>query len=242
MKTYILEGNISVKAALMAQRREVIEILIDEKKKDKDTAFIIRQAEKRQVPVLRMKREQIDEMCQGKTHGGLIALVKERSYQTLQDCLTENPFLAIIEGIEDPYNFGYICRSLYAAGCSGLIVSERNWSSEADVVTKASAGASEYLNIVPVADMADICAELKKHHIQLFCAMRKNAIEYIEANYQGPVCIAFGGEKRGLSSKILQASDQNIYIDYGCDFKNALNGASAVSILAFEVLRQRKIK
>lgn len=240
MKTYILEGNISVKAALLAARREVYEIIVDQKKKDKDTAFILRTAESKQIPIKRLERAQIDEMCEGKTHGGMVAIVGEREYQTLEESIKEVPFLAIVEGIEDPYNFGYICRSLYAAGCHGLIVPIRNWSSEADVVTKSSAGASEYLNIIPVADMAEICSQLKERNIKLYCAMREDAIEYVNAKYNQPICIAFGGEKRGLSAKILKASDQNIYIGYGNEFRNALNGASAVSVIAFEALRQRK--
>ncbi len=240
MKTTILEGNISVKAALMAEKREVYEILVDKKKKDKDTAFILRQADNRQIPIRKLEREAIDELCQGKTHGGIAAIVGEREYQTLSECIQPLSFLAIVEGVEDPYNFGYICRSLYAAGCHGMIVAQRNWSSEAGVVTKSSAGASEYLNIIPAENMQDICEELKKHDIKLFCAMREDAIEYVNANFNQSMCIAFGGEKRGLSSKILRYSDQNIYIAYGNDFKNALNGSSAVSVIAFEALRQRK--
>ena len=112
MKTTILEGNISVKAALMAEKREVYEILVDKKKKDKDTAFILRQADNRQIPIRKLEREAIDELCQGKTHGGMAAIVGEREYQTLSECIQPLSFLAIVEGVEDPYNFGYICRSL----------------------------------------------------------------------------------------------------------------------------------
>ena len=72
--------------------------------------------------------------------------------------------------------------------------------------------------------------------------MRKDAISYTQANYAQGFVLAFGGEKRGLSKQLLALSDQNIYIPYANDFKNALNGASAAGILAFEAFRQRSKK
>lgn len=237
MEKHLLEGNISVKAALLAKRRTVYEILVDENKKDKDTNFILKQAELNHVTVTKVKRETIHQLASGTTHGGMIAYVSDRTYQTIEDI--ENPFYAIVEGIEDPFNFGYICRSLYAAGCDGLIVPERNFSIAASTVTKSSAGASEYLNIIQCSDIPSLILSLKKKGIKLYCAMRKDAVLYTQADYTKGCILALGGEKRGLSKQILKLSDQNIYIGYANDFKNALNGASAASILAFEVVRQR---
>lgn len=237
MEKYLVEGNISVKACILANRRDVYEVIVDEKKKDKDTYFILKQAELKNIPVIKTTREKIDELALGLTHGGLIAYVGERQYQTIEDI--ENPFYAIIEGIEDPFNFGYICRSLYAAGCHGLIVPTRNYSSAVTTVTKSSAGASEYINIIPSDDIPSIVTHLQSKGIQLYCAMRNDAIVYTKADYTKGCMIALGGEKRGLSKQILSLSNQNIYIEYANDFRNALNGASATSIVAFEVLRQR---
>lgn len=238
MEKFLVEGNISVKACILANRRDVYEVIVDEKKaKEKDTYFILKKAEERNIPVIKTTREQIDEIAQGKTHGGLIAYVGEREYQSIEDI--ENPFYAIIEGIEDPFNFGYICRSLYAAGCHGLIVPTRNYSSAVTTVTKSSAGASEYINIIPSDDIPSIVKDLQDKGIKLYCAMRSDAIVYTKADFTKGCIIALGGEKRGLSKQILSLSDQNIYIEYANDFRNALNGASATSIVAFEVLRQR---
>lgn len=237
MEKYLVEGNISVKACLLANRREVFEIYVDKKKKDKDTYYILKQAELRNVPVIQKTREEIETLAEGKTHGGMIAFVGERTYQQIEDI--ENPFYAVIEGIEDPFNFGYICRSLYAAGCHGLIVPTRNYSTAVTTVTKSSAGASEYINIIPSDDIASLIASLQNKGIKLYCAMRNDAIVYTKADYRKGCILALGGEKRGLSKQILELSDQNIFIEYANDFRNALNGASATSIIAFEVLRQR---
>lgn len=239
----ILEGNISVKAALLAKTRHVYEIMVDETKNDKDTRFILAKAYEANVDVKKVNREVIDEIAMGKTHGGLIAKVSERTYQTLDEILSiQNPFLAIVEGIEDPFNFGYLCRILYAAGCDGLLVSSRNWSSAAKVVTKSSAGASEYLPIIPIEDFDSALNQLHEKQIKIYCAMRDHAIEYYDADFKSAICIAIGGEMRGLSKTVLAHSDQNIYIPYPNDFKNALNAAGAASAIAFECVRQRRVK
>lgn len=237
MEKYLVEGNISVKAALLAKRRCVYDIYVDKSKKDRDTHYILSQAALNQIPIHRITREEIELLAQGKTHGGMIGFVGERSYQQIENI--ENPFYAIAEGIEDPFNFGYICRSLYAAGCNGLIVPERNYSSAVTTVTKSSAGASEYINLICTNDIPSLVINLQKQGILLYCAMRQDAIIYTQANYNKGFILAFGGEKRGLSKQLLSLSNQNIYIPYATDFKNALNGASAASILAFEALRQR---
>lgn len=239
----ILEGNISVKAALLAKTRKVYEIMVDETKNDKDTRFILAKAYEANVEVKKVNREVIDEIAMGKTHGGLIAKVSERTYQTLDEILSiKNPFLSIVEGVEDPFNFGYLCRILYAAGCDGLLVSSRNWSSAAKVVTKSSAGASEYLPIIPIEDFEEALNKLHEKQIKIYCAMRENAIEYYDADFKSSVCIAIGGEMRGLSKAVLAHSDQNIYIPYPNDFRNALNAAGAASAIAFECVRQRRLK
>lgn len=237
----ILEGNISVKAALLANRREIMEIIVDESKSDKDTRFILARAKERNIPIKMCHREAIDEIAQGKTHGGLVGVVGVRKVQLLDELLEkENLFLAIVEGIEDPFNFGYIARTLYAAGCDGILVPKRNWSSAAKTVTKSSAGASEYLNIIEVDDFDVTLNVLKKHGVKLYCAMREDAIDCYEADYKGSICLGIGGEMRGLSKSILAHSDQNIFIPYQNDFRNALNAAAATAVLAFECLRQRK--
>lgn len=237
---YILEGNISVKAAILAARREITKILVDEHKHDKDTNFILRQAQDRGITIKRTTRDSIDEYCSGKTHGGLIAFCGERNYQKLTDYHAQEPlFLALIEGVEDPFNFGYVLRSLYAAGCQGVIIPPRNWTSAAGVVTKSSAGASEYIDLIIADDMEKTLSILKERNISLVCAMRsKDAVNVYDYPFPHKVCIAIGGELRGLSKIVQNHSDQNIYIPYANDFRNAMTAASSTAILAFEYLRQ----
>ncbi len=71
-------------------------------------------------------------------------------------------------------------------------------------------------------------------------AMRKDAIEYFEADFNQPLVLAIGGEMRGLSQTVLTLSDQNVYVPYANDFRNALNASSAVAAISFEIVRQRR--
>ncbi len=240
---HILEGSISVKAAILGGNRSVYELIVDHKKKDKDTSFIKHQAAARNIPVTLTNRETIDALCEGSTHGGIAAWVGERQYQPLEQLIeSKTPFLVLLEGIEDPYNFAYALRSLCASGCNGIIVGERNWTTAASTIAKASAGASEYIPIHVSKDVAHTIQQLKEQKIKLLCCMREDAVAYYEQDLTQGICIAIGGELRGLSKSVLELSDQNIYIPYGSTFRNALTASSATAVVAFETARQRAVK
>ena len=236
----ILEGSLSVKAALLAGRREIACVMIDRTKHDKDTAFIIRTAEKYGIPIRRMERTEIDALAEGRTHGGVLAEAGNRVYQEVGELPDkENLFVVLAEGVEDPFNLGYIMRTLYSAGCDGLLLKKRDWSFAEKTILRASAGASEYINTVLCDDPVQTVETLKQTGMHVYAAMRKDAVVYTEPDYTGRVMIMLGGEMRGLSSSLLALADQNIYIPYANDFRNALNAAGAAAVLSFEVLRQR---
>lgn len=243
MENYIVEGNISVKAVLLAERRTIYNIIVDSKKRDKDTSYILRMAKEKQIPIENKTREEIDTIAQGKTHGGLIAICGERDYQNIADIVgKEQVFLALIEGVEDPFNFGYVLRTLYAAGCDGVIIPPRNWTTAADVVTKSSAGASEYMDLFVANDMEEILKLMKDNEITFVCGQRSDAISLYSYEYPNKVCIAIGGELRGLSKLVLSYSDQNLFIPYRSDFRNAMTAAASTAIFAFEYVRQKQGK
>ncbi len=241
MEEILLEGTISVKAALEAGRRRVFEILTDRRKPDRNRNYILKKAKEMGVQITVLSSEQISALAGGTSHGGFLARVGEREYQSAEELFSHPlPFLALLEGIEDPYNFGGALRSLYAAGVTGVLVPERNWCSAAGVVTKASAGASEFLPIATVTDWDKALTEAKEKGIRILCAERKNALSLYESDLTGPVMLVFGGEMRGISAKIMAHSDQNIFLPYGSDFRNALSANSAAAVFAFEAYRQRK--
>ena len=238
-----LEGRISVKAAMLAGNRTVRQIYVRDDLNDRDTSFILRRAEERGILIERLSETQINDMAQGKTHGGILADAGERTFQELAACLDhECPFVVMLEGVEDPFNLGYVIRSLYSAGCTGLILRNRDWSWSENTIVRSSAGAYEYMNVILSDDMAETVRILKQHGLYAYAAMRRDAISYFEAQFDRPILLCIGGEMRGLSSAVLKECDQNIYIPYANDFRAALNAAGASAALGFEVMRQRSTR
>ncbi len=235
-----LEGSLSVKAAMLANRRDVEEVILDASHHDKDTHFIEQKAKELGIRVTKKTSEEIQAIAMGKTHGGVLAYAGPRRYQQLEDALVETPYLIVLEGVEDPYNLGYVMRTVYTSGCTGLILRNRDWSKAESTILKSSAGASEYLNVICSDDIPSLIRTCKEKGIQTYAAMRKDAIAYWDGCYTGPTLIAIGGEMRGLSSKVLKEIDTNIYIPYSNDFRAALNAAGASAAISFEVFRQRQ--
>ena len=236
----ILEGNVSVKAAILAGNRTIEKLIVSDDNHNKDTAWIIHRAKERNIPVETCPREKIDALTSGRTHGGLIAQTGPRMFQKEEECLKGNDtFVVVLEGIEDPFNLGYIARSLYSAGCTGILIRERNWESSEPVIVKASAGAWEYINVVSSCDLPSSITYFRNNGVFAYGAMRNDSSAYTHGNYRQPVLIAIGGEMRGLSRGVRDTLQQNIHIPYANDFRMALNASGAASVLGFEVFRQR---
>jgi 23S rRNA (guanosine2251-2'-O)-methyltransferase len=148
-------------------------------------------------------------------------------------------FYVYLEGIEDPYNFGYAIRSLYAAGVSGIILPPRNWMSAAGVVARASAGASESLPIFE-AEGEDAVKLFREVGYSILCAGIRDSVSVFDEEFPYPVLLVVGGEKRGISRALLDSADRIVRIDYGRDFSGSLSAASAATVLAFEIYRQNR--
>lgn len=233
----IFEGSISCKAILEAKKRKCYTLYVDKKKRSKDFAYIIALAKQMNVKVKLCQRDEIDALATKKTHGGILLEADIKEMNTLQKKITGCMFY--IDGVEDPYNLGSIIRTLYASGTSALILPYRDWSMSDDIILKASAGAYDKLDIYYVASDEELLSYVRNYSIPLYCAYRNHAKSLYDIDFPQSVCIALGGALRGLSSKIVNASEQNIVIEYGREFRNALDSASAAAVVAFEVHRQK---
>ena len=242
----IFEGMTSIRAVLdnikegKENARKIEKILIDIKKEhSKEIGYLKKMAELYSFDIEFTDEKTINNYTIGSSHGGFIAICKEKTYPFItKEIIKENGFYVMIEGIEDPYNFGYALRSIYASGADGVILSERNWLSAAGVVCRSSAGASERIDIF-IANNHFI-NDFKEKNYKIVCADIKNSISVYEADLKKPILLIVGGEKRGISANILEKADQIIRIDYGRKFDAALSAASAATILAFEIYRKNK--
>ena len=241
----LLEGALSVAAALEAKQRDIHEILIDrEKRYDQRFARLERQARDQGVSVAHVSREHIEGLCSGKSHGGLAAHVGERRFARLTDLLPQRgaAFIAMLDGVEDPHNFGFALRALYAAGVDGVVLPPRNWLHASAIVGRASAGASERLRLAVVDSAAHAADRLRASGLRVAATGRTRAgVDIYQADLTQPLFLLIGGEKRGITRSFLAAADIALEIPYGRGFAASLGTVSAASIIGFEVLRQRRM-
>ena len=240
------EGAISVLTVLKAESRKVEKVWLEDMSKvktDKKIALIKRICDERGIPFLSCDRAFIEENTVGETHGGLIALVGDRKYSRLEDLFKkEKGFICLIDGIEDPYNFAYSVRSLWAAGVDGIVLSKRNWMSATGVCIRGSAGATELVDCAIFEDKDYLISLARENGYKIVCADEKTDTLYTDPVLERPIFLIVGGEKRGISATFLEAADTVVKIDYGRDFPMSLTAASAASVLAFEVKRQNNTK
>ncbi len=248
--SFVFEGMTSIRSILKGRdiginSRKINKILYDKaraSKISKELQYLRAVSGKYGYIVEESDNESLNKLTLGSSHGGIIAIAEDRALPCLSRdiMLPENGFFAMIQGIEDPYNFGYSLRSLYAMGCSGIILPPRNWMSAAGVVARSSAGASELFEIyrsepeVAMDVFKDqgytvVCADEKTDKILGRCALKT------------PLLLIVGGEKRGISRAVIDKADMLVKIDYGREFRASLSAASAATMFAYEIARQNNI-
>ena len=248
MNKTILGGFISVKSVIESKSRPIYKIYLEKSRYESVMRSELRLAEQRQYAALLecgaecdfISAEQFNSLMSNSNAGGIAAEVGERIFTPFEDVLNiNNGYIAILDGIEDPFNFAYALRSLYAAGVDAVIVPERNFFTASDTVIRSSAGASELIKACCVPDLADACRKLKENGYYIVStAKNKSSKDLYRAKLKKPLCLVFGGEKRGISSEILEFSDMCLKIKYPRDCHYSLPACSAISIIAFECAKK----
>ena len=243
------EGMTSIRAVIKAidqgvSDRKIERILFDGeklKKIAKEIGYFRAVSEKYGFQLVKSSDEEIGKFTVGNSHGGIIALCSARSIPLLSaKDIKKNGFYAMLQGIEDPYNFGYVIRSLYACGCDGIILGERNWMSAAGVVCRSSAGASELLPMYSLSDI-DTVNLFKSLSYKVVCADLRTDNVLGHTALPSSLLLVVGGEKRGISADIISMADILIKIPYAREFGASLSAASAATMFAFEIMRQRGV-
>lgn len=235
-----IHGAIAVESVLAAASREVSAVYVSRDRYDGVAARIQQLARSRGVPVERVPAAFIAERAAGDGHGGIIAQVGPRRLVELADLMGRAAAVNVmLDGVEDPFNFGQAVRSLYAAGIDGLVVRPRNWLSAAATVIRASAGATEFMPTA-AAEAEQAIAAVAERGIPVAVAMAGGARPMDEVDLAGPLLLIIGGEKRGVARALQQAADARVAIPYGRDFPHSLGAAGAAAVLAFEIARQRR--
>lgn len=248
VESNLFEGMVSIRAVINAtdnniSDRRICRVIVSEsksKKRARELSYIKARSYDLGYSIETVTDDEFESMTVGNTHGGLLCECSPRTIPELTaEDIKPDGFYVMIEGIEDPYNFGYAIRSLYAAGADGIILTPRNWMSAAGVVCRASAGASETIPMF-MCDPNETAELFKSRNYSVICSDIKNSVSAYETELKYPIFLIVGGEKRGIGSELLSVCDKIVRLDYKSDFDMALSAASAASILAFEIMRQNR--
>lgn len=242
----VMEGMTSIRAVLSTATENncrILEILYDgakADKKEKELRWLSHRAEEFGFSMTKADAQTLNDLCIGNSHGGIIARTLPRPIPefTVDTKIRTDGFYVMIEGIEDPYNFGYAIRSMYACGVDGIVLPHRNWMTAAGVVARASAGASELIDLYSTEN-GDAAADIfHAKGYTVVCAAEDTDITLQRSAIRYPVFLVIGGERRGISASLRSKCDLAVRIDYGRNFGASLSAASAATVLAYEISKQ----
>lgn len=210
---------------------------------DGSTNTIKREARRQDTIINYVTKERLDQLSTTGRHQGVIASAAAYSYATVEEILDaarekgEDPFLILLDNIEDPHNLGAIIRTANLAGAHGVIIPKRRAAGLTAVVARASAGAVNYTPVAKVTNLTAVMKELKKQGIWFVCADMDGESMY-SLNLTGPIGLVIGNEGDGVSRLVREECDFTASIPMKGNI-DSLNASVAAGVLAYEIVRQR---
>ncbi len=227
-------------------KKEIIREIYISKNRASKLQHIIELAQKQGIPVKIVNEEYIEKKVQG-VHQGIIAKVRKKKTVSIEESLREaqakgeEPFFIILDLIEDPQNFGSILRVAEAAGVHGVIYQEKRGVGQVPSVWKSSAGAIWHVNLIETNNIKYAIRELKDNGVKIIGAEASAEKSIWQTELSCPLALIFGSEGKGIRLTVRELCDEVIYIPLKGKI-NSLNVSAAVSVVAFEVLRQRNFR
>lgn len=203
----------------------------------KDKGVVIKEADRRKL----------DTMCDGLNHQGIVARVTPFKYCEVNDILEDakrkeqQPFIVILDEIEDPHNLGSIIRTAELCGVHGIIIPKRRNVGVTSTVYKCSAGAIEHMKIAKVTNINATIDMLKEQGIWIYGAYIDGKDYSYNTDFSGPCALIIGSEGKGISSLTLKKCDLLVKIPMIGKI-NSLNASVAGGIMMYEVLKGRLTK
>ena len=229
---------------LLSSGRDIDKIFVQRGEREGSIKVLVAMAIERNIPVVEVEKQKLDMLSGGGTHQGVVAMAAQKDYSTIEDILNiasmrgENPFVVILDGVEDPHNLGAILRSADVFGAHGIIIPKRRASGITAVVEKASAGALEHMAIAKVTNITDAINKLKENGLWIYAA-EVGGEDYASVDYgKGAIGLVLGSEGYGVSRLVLENCDFKVSIpNYG--HVNSLNVSCAAAVVLAEVAKAR---
>ncbi len=241
----LIEGRNAVLEAFRAGKT-IDKLLVLDGCQDGPVKSIIREAKKQDTLIQFVTKERLSQISETGKHQGVIAYAAAYAYAEVEDMLKtaeekgEDPFLILLDNIEDPHNLGAIIRTANLAGAHGVIIPKRRAVGLTATVAKASAGAINYTPVAKVTNLTKTMEELKKRGMWFVCADMDGEQMY-RLNLTGPIGVVIGSEGEGVSRLVKENCDFIAGIPMKGDI-DSLNASVAAGVLAYEIVRQRLLR
>ena len=238
-----VEGRNAV-LELLESGKDINKIFVEKGEKHGSIHKIIAIAKERRIIIVEKEKRQMQEMAQNQNYQGVIAIVPPFEYCEIEDILeeaekrNEDPFVLILDGIEDQHNLGSIIRTAETSGVHGIIIPKRRAAAVNSTVAKTSAGAVEYMKIARVTNISDAIDKLKRAGLWI-CGTDINTEKYYyNQDLTGPIGIVIGNEGSGMSEKVRKNCDFLVKIPMKGKV-TSLNASVSTGIVIYEALKQR---
>ena len=238
-----IEGRNSV-LELLESGKDINKIFIERGEKHGSINKIIGIARDRKIVTVEVDRNKINQMAKTDNPQGVIAIVPPFDYCEVEDILNvakernEDPFVIVLDGIEDPHNLGSIIRTAETAGVHGVIIPKRRAVSVNSTVNKASAGAVEHMKIARVTNISDAIEELKQAGLWVCGTAVDTNKYYYNQDLTGPLAIVIGNEGKGIGEKVKKNCDFLVKIPMKGKVQS-LNASVSTGIVVYEAVKQR---
>lgn len=238
----IMGRNIVIEA--LKNNRSINRILVSENSNDGSIKKILGIAKEKKIIISRISKVRLDNIADGENHQGVIAYVAPIPYVELDDIIgnveftQENKLLLLLDGLEDPHNFGALLRTAEAAGVHGVLLPKRHSVPLNHTVAKVSAGAVEYVPVARIGNISQTLKKLQRKGFWIIGAAAEGNYNYYDVDLKGNIVIVIGSEGYGLSRLTRELCDFIVKIPMIGNI-NSLNASVAGSLIMMEAMRQR---
>lgn len=196
-------------------------------------------AKQHDIPVRHEDASVLDKLARGVVHQGVIAVTGETKYAAFDDLFKpEKPLIVVLDGVEDPHNFGAVIRTAEACGASGVVVPERHSAPLNATATKASAGATAYVPVVRVTNLINAINKMKERGVWVVGLDPAAKQLWTAFDYTAAVAVVLGGEHKGLRRLVRENCDILVRLPM-LGKVESLNISVAAAVVLYEVVQQR---
>lgn len=211
--------------------------------KDSQANNLINIAKSKGIKITFLDKEILDKESKGAKHQGFIAEITDYKYSTVEDILkaaaskSQDPFIIILDGVEDPHNLGSVIRVADCSGVHGVIIAKHRAASVNETVIRVSAGAAAHVKVARVTNINDVIKDLKEQNL-IILAAETGGDNLYKTNLKGALALVIGGEDSGVKRLTKQLCDGVISLPMFGEV-NSLNASVACGAVVYEAIRQR---